>query len=656
MKDDKRTRLLEDLDTVRQRITELEESEKERVDSEKALREDSERYRHAVDTAPLGVLSVDVQGKIRYANSLLQKKFKLDAAEQLSEINVMAHPAFSQAGLDDAVRRCLQTQKQNVVEQAMQDQNGHKSWFRSFLNPIFDKDGSINGVLAVLDDVSEQKKMQEQITQRLAVEENTTRVMSKLVGNFDIEGAVNSTLAELGKIHGADRAFLFLFYSEGAKMDNTHEWCAGGVKPQMESMQNLSTSDFSWLMKQLSSGKPVLVKDAADLTAEAKKEQSWMAQMGSQSLVALPVQVSGTMTGFLGMTAAEANNEKWPDEEAQLLKSVAGVVGDYLEQKREDDMQRMRDERCRRLAQASVEGLFILKDGVILDSNHVAGGMLGIKPSDYQGNEFIGFVAEKDRSPVQKLVAAPNNVPFETAVYKKDSKLLPVEIQVRSVLYQDNPMTVVAMRDISQRTEQAASSEEKLQTAQQALDGAIHALSLSVALRDPFAAGHGEGVATLAAAIAEEMGMAREKIEGLRLTGTIHDIGKIGLPAEILSKPGKISDAERMLVENHPQIGYQILKEIKFPWPVAQIVLQHHERMNGTGYPAGLSGDNILPEARILAVADIIDAMTSDRSYRPARGLENAVEEITRNKGTLYDPKVVEAAVKVLDRKGYPLT
>lgn len=652
MSDDKRTRLLEDLDTVRQRITELEESEKERVESEKALREDSDRYRHAVDTVPLGVLSVDVQGKIRYANSLLQKKFKLDASEKLNEIDVMAHPAFTQAGLDEAVRRCLQTQKQNVVEQAVPDQNGLKSWFRGFLNPIFDKDGSINGVLAVLDDISEQKKIQEQITQRLAVEENTTRVMSKLVGNFDIEKAVNGALAELGKIHGADRAFLFLFYSESTKMDNTHEWCGSGVKPLMESMQNLSTSDFPWLMKQLNSGKTVLVKEEAVLAAEAKHERSWLAKMGCQSLIALPVQVSGNMTGFMGM-AARADSERWPDEESQLLKSVADVVGDYLEQKREDDMRKMSDERFRRLAQASVEGLFILKDGVILDANHVAGGMLGYVPTDYQGKEFTGFVSEKDKPTIQKLVAAPNNIPFEAEVLKKDTKTLPVELQIRSVLYQDNPMTVIAMRDVSQRAAQPA-GEEKLRTAQQALDGTIHALSLSVALRDPFAAGHGEGVASLAVAIAEEMGWEDEKLEGLRLTGTIHDIGKIGLPAEILSKPGKISDAERMLVENHPQIGYEILKDIEFPWPVAQIVLQHHERMNGTGYPAGLSGDNILPEAKILAVADIVDAMTSDRSYRPARGLENALEEIKRNKGTLYDPKVVEAAVKVIDRKGYP--
>jgi len=314
----------------------------------------------------------------------------------------------------------------------------------------------------------------------------------------------------------------------------------------------------------------------------------------------------------------------------------------------------MQDERFRRLAQASGEGLFILSEGRILDANHIAGGLLGFNPEEYQGKEFVSLFVEKDRPAVAEHVSAPDNTPFETEVNKKDRSMLPVEVQARSVLYHENPMTVVSMRDIARRVQEASSSAAQLKTARQALEGAIHALSLSVALRDPFAAGHGEGVAELAAAIAEEMGWESERVEGLRLTGTIHDIGKIGLPTEILSKPGKISDAERMLVENHPQIGYEMLKDVKFPWPVAQFVLQHHERMNGTGYPAGLSGDNILPEARILAVADIVDAMTSDRSYRPAQGLENALEEITRNKGSLYDPKVVDAAVKVIEKRGYP--
>ncbi|HID87880.1 MAG TPA: HD-GYP domain-containing protein [Anaerolineae bacterium] len=153
--------------------------------------------------------------------------------------------------------------------------------------------------------------------------------------------------------------------------------------------------------------------------------------------------------------------------------------------------------------------------------------------------------------------------------------------------------------------------------------------------------------------IAREMGLPEEQFEGIRIAGLIHDIGKINVPAEILSKPGPLSELEFGLIQAHPQVGHDILKTIEFPWPVAQIVLQHHERMDGSGYPQGLSDDNILLEARILGVADVVEAMASHRPYRPPRGLDKALEEISRNRGILYDPEVVDACLKLFTEKGF---
>ncbi|MFA9454065.1 MAG: HD domain-containing phosphohydrolase [Candidatus Aminicenantaceae bacterium] len=653
MSDDKKTRLLEDLDNVRQRITELEESEQTRAETEKNLREDSERYRHAVDTAPLSVMSVDVQGKLKYANSQLLKKFKLPSPEGNGDVNVMSHTVFKDSGLSAAVRRCLETQKQNVFEKALEDQNGHQSWFRHFLNPILDKDGSINGVLAVIDDVSEYKSSQKQLTARLSVEQNTNRVLSRLVGVFDIDQAVDSTLAELGEVGQADRAFLFLVYEKGTKMDNTHEWCAKGVNSHIEKLQNLSTEDLPWWKNQLETGASIIIHDVDTLSEGAKAEKAWLSEMEVRSLIALPVRLNGQLTGLMGLATVK-KQKKWEDGEVKLLKTVADVVGEYLDKKRTDDVQREREERFSRLAQASIEGLFILQEGLIMDSNHAAGTLLDFKPSEFQGQAFVSLIEDKARPNVEKYLREARNTPFETEIRKKTGLLVPVELQTRSIMLQDIPVTVVALRDISDRKKLAAAEQKKSGMFEDALGGSIRALSRSLALRDPFAAGHGEGVAKLAAAIAKEMGFSEDKIEGLHLTGSVHDIGKISLPAEILSKPGKISDAERTLVETHPKTGFEILKDIKLPWPVAQIVLQHHERMNGTGYPAGISGENILLEARILAVADTLDAMVSERSYRPAHSLASAVEEITKNKGTLYDPKVVDAAVKVINQRSYP--
>jgi putative two-component system response regulator len=180
-------------------------------------------------------------------------------------------------------------------------------------------------------------------------------------------------------------------------------------------------------------------------------------------------------------------------------------------------------------------------------------------------------------------------------------------------------------------------------------DGIIHAISLTVETRDPYTAGHQQRVADLARAVSMEMGLPKDQVESIGLAGLIHDLGKIAVPSEILSKPGKLTDIEYSLMKVHPQAAYDILKDIDFPWPLSVVVFQHHERLDGSGYPQGLKGkENILLEARILAVADVFEAMASHRPYRPALGKETALKELIRGKGSLYDTEAVDACVKVI--------
>jgi putative nucleotidyltransferase with HDIG domain len=157
----------------------------------------------------------------------------------------------------------------------------------------------------------------------------------------------------------------------------------------------------------------------------------------------------------------------------------------------------------------------------------------------------------------------------------------------------------------------------------------------------------------LACTIAKEMSLPEEQIEGIRMAALIHDMGKITVPAEILSKPAPLSDLEYGLIKNHAQVGHDVLKEMDFPWPLAQIVLQHHEKLDGSGYPQGLSGEEIMLEARILAVADVVEAMASHRPYRPPRGLDKALEEISQNRGVLYDAEVVDVCLKLFSEKRF---
>jgi putative nucleotidyltransferase with HDIG domain len=196
------------------------------------------------------------------------------------------------------------------------------------------------------------------------------------------------------------------------------------------------------------------------------------------------------------------------------------------------------------------------------------------------------------------------------------------------------------------------SSLEKLRNT---LNGTIQAMALIVERRDPYTAGHQRRVAQLGQAIAREMGLSAHQIEGVRMSGLIHDISKMAIPSAILSKPGRLDPEEFALIKKHPWVGYDILKQVEFPWPIAQIVYQHHERLNGSGYPRGLSGDDMLIEARILCVADVVEAMASHRPYRPALGIREALEEIKGKRGELYDPEIVDVCVELFEKKGFSL-
>jgi len=265
------------------------------------------------------------------------------------------------------------------------------------------------------------------------------------------------------------------------------------------------------------------------------------------------------------------------------------------------------------------------------------GEMDGIEAAEQIRNRFnipiIYLTAYADESTLQR---AKITEPFSYILKPFEERELHVAIEI--ALYKHK------------MEEELKRNFEKLQ---RAMEETIHALALTAERRDPYTASHQQRVTRLACAIAKEMRLSEDKIKGIQMAAVIHDIGKINIPAEILSKPGQLTKIELDMVKTHPQVGYDILKTIEFPWPIAQIVLQHHERMDGSGYPQGLSDDDILLEAKILGVADVVEAMSSHRPYRPAHGIDKALKEISQKKGVLYDPEVVDACLKVFTRRGF---
>ena len=207
--------------------------------------------------------------------------------------------------------------------------------------------------------------------------------------------------------------------------------------------------------------------------------------------------------------------------------------------------------------------------------------------------------------------------------------------------------------EINERLRAEEGLHQSYKKLRKALQGTIHAAALTVETRDPYTAGHQRRVADLARRIATEMGLSMDQIEGVRMASIIHDLGKIAVPSELLTKPTRLTEIEFSIIKTHSAAGHDILKDIDFPWPIAKIVLQHHEKIDGSGYPQGLEGEDILMEARIMCVADVVEAIAADRPYRAALGFEIAQQEIMKNRGLCYDPHVVDACINIISMQSF---
>jgi PAS domain S-box-containing protein/putative nucleotidyltransferase with HDIG domain len=240
---------------------------------------------------------------------------------------------------------------------------------------------------------------------------------------------------------------------------------------------------------------------------------------------------------------------------------------------------------------------------------------------------------------------------------KKDRSIIQISYSAAAVYDEKKRVvgTVIILFDITVKMELESALKASLEKMGRVVDETVEALASALETRDLYTGSHQRRVASLACAIAGEMkGIGDDQMKGIRTAATLHDIGKLHVPFELLNKPGHLEDIELALIKKHPQAGYDILKGIEFPWPVARIVQQHHEHLDGSGYPAGLKGDGILPEARIIGVADVVEAMSSHRPYRPGKGIDAALQEIHNARGSLYDPKAVDACL-ALFRKGFVL-
>ena len=327
------------------------------------------------------------------------------------------------------------------------------------------------------------------------------------------------------------------------------------------------------------------------------------------------------------------------------------IINDITERKRKELELRESQSLIRSLVDNMLDAAVIIdQNGKTLFANNAAAKLIDMKsPQDLVGRGASEFIHPDHMRSVIKnyLMVKRRHVRFlnEYKIVTPGGEEKDVESLGTNIMFEGMPAHIVTLKDISERKDAEKKIREGIISLSKNLEETVIALASAFEMKDPYTAGHQRRVTEIVSAIALEMDIDPDRFQGLRLASLVHDIGKINVPAEILSKPGKLSEPEFELIRTHSEAGYDILKKINFPWPISRIVLQHHERMDGSGYPNGLSGQEILLEARIIAVADVIEAMATHRPYRASLGIEKALEEIERNRERLYDKVVADTCL-----------
>ncbi|MDZ4165649.1 MAG: HD domain-containing phosphohydrolase [Smithellaceae bacterium] len=373
---------------------------------------------------------------------------------------------------------------------------------------------------------------------------------------------------------------------------------------------------------------------------------------GIDRFVGMAYVVDGDLFG----TTVLALKAGQPDPSLEMLQSFASLVAVSLKRKQAEDALRQSENKLRALFAAMTDVIIVydalgryLEIAPTMPTNHFRphDKLLGRTISEFLPPDQANFLVDH----IQKTLKTGQLTSVEYSLHNGDKDIwfaaLVSPLSANSVIW--------VARDITERKGMEEERQQAIERLRKALGATVQSITAVVEIKDPYTAGHQQNVANLARAIATEMGLNADQIDGIHTAGTIHDIGKISVPAEILSKPTKLTEIEFSLIKRHPRSGHDILKEIDFPWPVARIVLEHHEKMNGSGYPEGLSGDRLLIESRIIAVADVVETMTSHRPYRPALGIDSALDEISKHKGILFDQEVVDACLRLFNENGYKM-
>ncbi|MGA2780786.1 MAG: PAS domain S-box protein [Smithella sp.] len=590
----------------------------ERKRSEESLRQSEEKYRTILEDIQEGYFEVDFAGNFTFFNDSLRRFLGYSKEELMGMNNRRYTDKEHSKKLFQAFNKVYNTEKPaEEFDWQIIRKDGTKRYVEASVSLQKDSSGKPTGFRGIVRDITERKKADEALRENESMLQESQRIAGLGTYVLDIPTGIFKTSKVMNDVLGIDETY-----------DHSIKGWAALIHPDDRTMV------FDYLFNEVIGRKQTADKEYRIVRFNNKAER-WLHSLGKLEFDAngLPIKLHGT-------------------------------TQDITERKKAEEALKNSEEKYRNIFENAIEGIYQSTiEGKFITANTAFARMAGYdSPEELIASiKDIGtqlYVHPEDRKKLMEISEAKGFVDgFEVEFYKKDGGKFWVVINARAVKDEQGKIICLEglIEDITIRKHAEEQLHQTLDRLKKAVGTTIQVLVSTVESRDPYTAGHQLRVADLARTIATEMGFPQEKIEGIRMAGSIHDIGKLSIPAEILVKPTKLTNIEFSLIKEHSQSGYEMLKDVESPWPLAEIVYQHHERMNGTGYPRNLKGDDILIEARIMAVADVVEAMASHRPYRPTLGIEAALEEIEKNKGILYDDIVADTCLRLFREKGYQL-
>ena len=638
----------------------------ERKHAEESLRDSEQKLRAIFEGTLDGILVADVDTKkFLSANAAICGMLGYTQEETVGIAVPDIHPKQGLPRVMERFERLLRGEIQLAADIPVLRKDGSVFYADIKAAPI--RFGGKDAMLGIFRDVTERKAAEakiQRLTQLYAALGQCNQTIVRCTSEEELFPKICRVAVEFGGMRTAwiglvdqasQRVNLVATYGEGTEY----------LEDVRISVDAGSAFGHGLVGTAMRENRPVWCQDYLDDPMTAPWHER-AARAGWGSMATLPLRRNGVVIGAFALLSTEVN----PFDEAarDLLVEMATDIGFALDnfsresrRRLAEDRLRAAEEQFRGLVEQAIAGIFIIQDGKLVYVNPRCAEIVDQGTTDELiGTDPLSWVADADRSKIAEnlrrlLDGEAQSAALEFGAVRRDGVVIEVGANAARAAHEGRPAIIGMLQDISEKKRAEERIQHYLAQLETAFMSTVEVATTLSEMRDPYTAGHERRVGKIAAAIGAELGFDDRRIEGLRVAGYLHDIGKITIPAEILSKPGKLSQIEFRLIQSHPQSSYDVLKDVQFPWPVAAVALQHHERIDGSGYPQGLKGDAILLEARILAVADVIEAMSSHRPYRPGLGIDKALAEIERGRGSAYDADVADACLRLFRESGYQL-